>query len=104
METMRCWQQKSLSLAATMQSFFVGSNMAHRVLITSTHQEHAHLVHLTKRKRAGSRGGIELVGLTWVCNQLNCCCDSQSSYSYDIVFVVATFPVIKHSVLCKHNT
>ena len=59
-----------IALAATMQSFVctratshVGTSMTHRVL-------NVHLVHLTKQKRAGPRGGIELlvliVGLTWV--------------------------------------
>ena len=84
-----------IALAATMQSFVcthatsnVSTNMVHRNLNSSI-QENAQLVHLvqhlTKQKRAGPRGGIELlililiVGLTWVCLQLNCCCSSQSS-------------------------
>ena len=73
-----------IALAATMQSSVcthetshVGTNMAHRVLNSST-QENGHL---TKQKRAEPRGEIELIGLTWVCLQLNCCCDSQRSYS-----------------------
>ena len=45
----------------------VGTNMAHGVLNSSS-QENAHL---TKQKRAGPRGEIELIGLTWVCLQLN---------------------------------
>ena len=71
-----------IALAATMQLFVcthetshVGTNMANRVLNSST-QENGHLA---KQKRAGPRGKIELIGLTWVCLQLNCCCDSQSS-------------------------
>ena len=70
-------------------------------------QENVHLVHLTKQKRAGSRGGIELsillVGLTLVCLQLNCCCNSQSSYSYNIPFPSRPRFPVKHSVLCRYN-
>ena len=70
-------------------------------------QENVHLVHLTKQKRAGSRGGIELsillVGLTLVCLQLNCCYNSQSSYSYNIPFPSRPRFPVKHSVLCKYN-
>ena len=91
-------------LAATMQSFVcthetshVGTNMAHRVLISST-QENGHL---TEQKRAGPRGEIESMGLTWVCLQLNCCCDSQSSYSYKRSFPSRPRFPVKHSVLCK---
>ena len=68
METMGRWQQESLSLPRCTHLFVliatshVDTNMAHRVLNSST-QENAHL---TKQKRAGPRGGIELVGLTWV--------------------------------------
>ena len=50
-------------LAATMQSFVcthetlhVGTNMAHRVLISSTREN----VHLTIQRRAGRREEIEL--------------------------------------------
>ena len=93
-----------IALAATMQSFFcahdpshVGTNMAHRVLNSST-QENGHL---TEQKRAGPRGEIELIGLTWVCRQLNCCCDSQSSYSYNILFRSRPRFPVKHTVLCK---
>ena len=32
-------------------------------------------------RRIGLREDIQLVGFTWVCFQLNCCCDSQSTYS-----------------------
>ena len=94
-----------IALAATMESFVgihetshVGTNMAHRVLDSSS-QENGHL---TKQKRAGPRGEVELIGLTWVCLQLNCCCDSQSSYSKSFPSR-SHFPV-KHSVLCKCNT
>ena len=73
-----------IALATTVQSFVcthetshVGTNMAHRVLNSST-QENGHLI---QQKRAGPRGEIELIGLTWVCFQLNCYCDSQSSYN-----------------------
>ena len=53
-----------ITLAATMQSFVcthetlhVGTNMAHRVLNSSTTQEN---VHLTIPRRAGRREEIEL--------------------------------------------
>ena len=92
-----------IALAATMQSFVcthetshVGTNMAHRVLNSST-QENGHL---TKQKRAGPRGEIKLIGLTWVCLQLNCCCDSQRSYSYNRLFPSRSCFLVKHSVLC----
>ena len=56
-----------IALVATMESFVcihetshVGTNMAHRVLNSST-QENGHP---TKQKRAGPRGDIELIGLT----------------------------------------
>ena len=57
-----------IALAATMHSFVcthdtshvVRTNMAHRVLNSST-QENGHL---TKQKRAGPRGAIGLIGLT----------------------------------------
>ena len=60
-----------IALAATRPSFVcihetshVGTYyMTHRVLNSST-QENAYL---TKQERAGPRGGIGLVGLTWVC-------------------------------------
>ena len=94
-----------IALAATMESFVcthetshVGTNMAHRVLNSST-QENGHLA---KQKRARPRGEIELIGLTWVCLQLNCCCDSRSSYNISFPSR-PRFPV-KHSVLCKSNT
>ena len=52
-----------IALAATMHLFVcthatthVGTNMTHRVLNNSTQEN----VHLTKQKRAGPRGGIEL--------------------------------------------
>ena len=57
-----------IALAATMHSFVcthgtshvVRTNMAHRVLNSST-QENGHF---TKQKRAGPRGEIELIGIT----------------------------------------
>ena len=76
----------------------VGTNMAQGVLNSSS-QENAHL---TKQKRSGPRGEIELIGLTWVCLQLKCCCDSQSSYSRSFPSR-PRFPV-NQSVLRKHNT
>ena len=59
----------ALAAGATMQLFVrtpetshvVGTNRPHKVLNRST-QEFGHLVHLTKRKRAGPREGTELVG------------------------------------------
>ena len=60
--------------------------------------------HLTKQKRAGPRGEIEVVGLTRVCLQLNCCFDSQNSYSYNILFPSRPRFPVKHSVACKYNT
>ena len=96
-----------IALAATMQSFgctlatsHVGTSMTHRVRNSSTQEN----VHVTKQKRAGPRGGTELVGLTWVCFQLNCCCNSQSSYTYNISFPSRPRFPVKHSVLCKYNT
>ena len=72
-----------IDLAATMESFVcihetshVGTNMAYRV-VNSSSQENGHL---TKQKRAERRGEIELIGLTWVCLQLNCWCDSQTTF------------------------
>ena len=62
--------------------------MTHRVLNSSTQEN----VHLTKQKRAGPLGGIELVGLMWVCLQLNCCCNSEQLLVQHIVSVEATFP------------
>ena len=55
-------------------------------------------------RHAGPRGENELiiVDLTWVCLQLNCCCDSQSSYSYNRSFPSRPRFPIKHSVLCKY--
>ena len=89
-----------IALAATMQSFVctpktshVGTNMDH-----SSTQENAHL---TKQKRAGPRGEIEVAGLTRVCLQLNCCFDSQNSYSYNILFPSRPRFPVKHSVACK---
>ena len=82
-------------------SHVVGTNRPHKVLPVST-QEYGHLVHLTKRKRAGPRGGTEVVGLTRVCNQLNFCCDSHSSYSYNRPFPSwPRFPVTDRS--CGHE-
>ena len=46
-----------IALAATMQSF-VGSNMAHRVLIISSHQEHMHTLYQTKARRVAGRDRI----------------------------------------------
>ena len=88
------------SFVCTHETWHVGTNMVHRVLDSST-QENGHL---TKQKRAGPRGGIELVGLTWVCLQLNCCCDSQSSYSFNRSFPSRPRFPVKHSVLFKYNT
>ena len=92
-----------IALAATMQSFVctpktshVGINMAY-----SSAQESAHL---TKQKGAGSRGEIKVVGLTRVCFQLNCCFDSQNSYSYNMLFPSRPRFPVKHSVACKYNT
>ena len=92
-----------IALAVTMQSFVcthetshVGTNMAHRVLNSSTKKNR----HLTKQKRTGPRGGMELVGLTWVCLQLNCCCDSQSSYSYNRSFPSTVGHVSQESTRC----
>ena len=96
-----------IALAATMQSFVcthqtshVGTNMAHRVLNSSTQEN----VHLIIPRRAGRREEIELVGLTCVCLQLNCCCDSQSRYMYNRWFSARPRSPVKHSVLCKYNT
>ena len=45
-----------------------------------------------------------VVGLAWVCLQLNCCCDSQSScYTYNIWFSSRSRSPVKHSVLCKYK-
>ena len=74
--------------------------MAHRVLNSSTQENR----HLAKQKRARPRGEIELIDLTWVCLQLNCCCDSQSIYSYNRSFPSRPRFPVKHSVLCKYNT
>ena len=96
-----------IALAATMQSFVctnetshVGTNMAHRVLNSST-QENGRLA---KQKRAGPPGAIELKGLTRVCLQLNCCRDSQSSCLYNRSFPSRPRFPVKHSVLCKYTT
>ena len=96
-----------IARAATMQSFVcthetlhVGTSMAHRVLNRST-QENVHLIIL---RRGGRREEIELVGLTWVCLQLNCCCDSQNSYTYNRWFSSRPRSPVKHSVLWKYNT
>ena len=60
----------ALAAGATMQLFVrtpetshvVGTNRPHKVLNRST-QEYGQLVHFTKRKRAGPRGGTELVDM-----------------------------------------
>ena len=96
-----------IALAATMQSFVcthetshVGTNMAHRVLNSSTQEN----VHLTITTRAAGRDWITVVGLTWVCLQLNCCCNSQSScYTYSRWFSSRPRSPVKHSVLCKYK-
>ena len=97
-----------IAVAATMQLFVrtpeishaVGTTRAHVVLNISP-QENAHL--LAKQKRAGPRGGVELVDLAWVCLQLNSCCDSQSSCSYNRLFPWRPRFPVKHSVLCKYD-
>ena len=96
-----------IALAATIQPFVCTyetsggcTNLAHRVLNSSTQEDG----HLTKQKRAGPRGEIELIGLAWVCFQLNCCCDSHSSYSYNRSFPSRPRFSVKHSVLCKYTT
>ena len=58
----------------------------------------------TKVRRAAGRDGITVVGLTWLCLQLNCCCDSQSScYTYNRWFSSRPTSPVKHSVLCKYK-
>ena len=51
-------------------------------------RKRAHALRHDIPRRAGPRGEIELfiVGLTWVCLQLDCCCGSQKSYSYNRSF------------------
>ena len=88
------------TFVCTHETSHVGTNMAHRVLNSSTQEN----VHLIIPRRAGRREDIELVGLTWVCLRLNCCCDSQSSYTYNIWFSSRPRSPVKHSVLCKYNT
>ena len=74
--------------------------MAHRVLNSSTQEN----VHLTIPRRAAGRDRITVVGLTWVCLQLNCCCDSKSScYTYNRWFSSRPRSPVKHSVLCKYK-
>ena len=74
--------------------------MAHRVLNSSTQEN----VHLTIPRRAAGRDRIMVVGLTWVCLQLNCCCDSKSScYTYNRWFSSRPRSPVKHSVLCKYK-
>ena len=88
------------SFVCTHETSHVGTNMTHRVLNSSTQQN----VHLTIPRRAGRREEIELVGLTWICLQLNCCCDSQSScYTYNRWFSSRPRSPVKHSVLCKYK-
>ena len=96
-----------INLAATIQSFVcthetshVGTNMAHRVLSSSTQEN----VHIIIPRRAGRRKEIELVGVTWVCLQLNCCCDPQSNYTYNRWFSSRPRSSVKHWLVCKYNT
>ena len=96
-----------IALAATMQSFVcthetshVGTNMAHRVLNSSSQEN----VQITIPRRARGRDRITVVGLTWICRQLNCCCDSRSScYTYNRWFSSRPRFPVKHSVLCKYK-
>ena len=88
------------TFVCTHETSHVGTNMAHRVLNSSTQEN----VHLIIPRPAGRREEIELVGLTWVCLQLNCCCDSQSNYTYNMWFSSRPRSPVKHSVLCKYNT
>ena len=105
-ETIGRWQRESLSLPQCRHLFVLTRprtlvpTWPIRVLNSSTQEN----VHLIIPRPAGRREEIELVGLTWVCLQLNCCCDSQSNYTYIMWFSSRPRSPVKHSVLCKYNT
>ena len=55
-------------------------------------------------RRVGPREEIRWVGFTWVCLQLNCCCDSQRSYSHNRFFPSRPHFPVKYLVLGKYKT
>ena len=99
--TMGRWQRESLSLPRCSHFCLYSRDFARWYQLNSSTQEN---VHLTLPRLAAGRDRITVVGLTWVCLQLNCCCDSKSScYTYNRWFSSRPRSPVKHSVLCKYK-